>query len=148
MAATWKPYPISYHAASALRNLVSSSLPRSHQRLMMAVSYNLWSSADHRCWSVGWGAFLIDTNVGGRDATVWYRKRLALLQKSAFTTRSHGQDRKRGGAEGNPAPRNCSQWQMGPSYLYYTCAADMEVNRGCSGSGNCSIMKGIGQCLP
>ena len=48
---------------------------RSHSRLMIAVSYNLWSSADHRCWHVGWGVFLIKRQMsGGGIFTVWHDK--------------------------------------------------------------------------
>lgn len=143
----WKRYPISHHSASALRNLVNSSLLGSHQRLMVAVSYNLWSSADHRCWSVGWGAFLIKRQMSGEE-----------MPRSGITKDGHcfrklhlphcPMDLMGEMWGGVKAPLNCSQWQMGLSSLYYTCAADMEVNRCLSGPGNCSIMKGIGQCLP
>lgn len=47
----------------------------SHGRLMIAVSYNLWISADHRCWLVGWGAFLIKRQMsGGGILTLWHYK--------------------------------------------------------------------------
>lgn len=43
---------------------------------MMAASYNLCSSADHRCWSVGWGAFLIkrQMSVGKRCHSLAWQK--------------------------------------------------------------------------
>lgn len=54
-----------------------SSLFRSHRRLMIAVSYNLWISADHRCWLVGWEAFLIKKQMsGGAKVTLWHHKGL------------------------------------------------------------------------
>lgn len=47
----------------------------SHGRLMIAVSYNLWISADHRCWLVGWGAFLIKRQMsGGGILALWHYK--------------------------------------------------------------------------
>lgn len=46
------------------------------KRLMIAVSYNLWSFADHRCWLVGWGAFLIKRLMSGEGIlTLWHYKR-------------------------------------------------------------------------
>lgn len=59
---------------------------RSYSCLMIAVSYNLWISTDHRCWFVGWGVFLMkrQMSVGG-ILTLWHYeswhhfKRLCLL---------------------------------------------------------------------
>lgn len=45
----------------------------SHKRLMIAVSYNLWSCADHRCWLVGWRAVLIKWQMSGEGIpTRWH----------------------------------------------------------------------------
>lgn len=47
----------------------------SHNRLIVAVSYNLWISADHRCWLVSWGVFLIKRQMSGEGRfTLWHYK--------------------------------------------------------------------------
>lgn len=47
----------------------------SRNRLIVAVSYNLWISADHRCRLVSWGVFLIKRQMsGGGRFALWHYK--------------------------------------------------------------------------
>lgn len=88
---------------------------RSHSRLMIAVSYNLWISADHRCWLVGWGAFLIKRQMsGGGILTLWHYKswhRFKILGLLCCPMRL----REKIGAKSNTPLPNSSQWRVGLS---------------------------------
>lgn len=97
-----KPYLQRYPITLQMRCRTSRSyitlwiLFRSHSRLMIAVSYNLWISADHRCWLVGWGAFLIKRQMsGGGILTVWHYKswhRFKILCLLCCPTRPGGKN--------------------------------------------------------
>lgn len=67
----------------------------SHSTLTISVSYNLWISADHRCWLVGWGAFLIKRQMsGGGILTVWHYKSWHRFKMLCFAMLSHAPERK------------------------------------------------------
>lgn len=73
----------------------SQSFPRCRLfgRLMIAVSHNLWICADHRCWVVGWGAFLIKRQMSrGRDTHTQALGKLALFQHTVIAMLSHASD--------------------------------------------------------
>lgn len=71
--------PITPQTRQKLHYCFSAFLFNSHSRLMIAVSYNLWISADHRCWLVGCWAFLIKRQMSGgawgtHIFTLWHYK--------------------------------------------------------------------------
>lgn len=88
---------------------------RSHSRLMIAASYNLWISADHRCWLVGWGAFLIKRQMsGGGILTLWHYKSWHLFKILCLLCHPMRLREKIVAKSNTPLP-NSSLWRVGQS---------------------------------
>lgn len=132
------------------RNPLNSPLLCLRVRLKIAGSYNLWSSADHRCWLVGWGAFLIKRQMSGDGMlTFWHYKdwhyfnALCLLCRPMYPREGMN----------TAALLTAPCWQVGLSppssqlFCSYICAAKMEVNSGCFGSGKGSTTRASLVCL-
>lgn len=78
----------------------------SRNRLIVAVSYNLWISADHRCRLVSWGVFLIKRQMsGGGRFALWHYKKLAPFQDIMFAMLSPTLERNTGCKEQHISPK-------------------------------------------